>query len=89
MKKFILPTLAIFFYLIYGLYLAQYDVAIFSEDLKAENPRGFLDYRGITNVRRGELNEVIASAQAAGLDFFSVTDLNVFDKPTSLAGLSQ
>lgn len=51
MKKFILPTIAIFFYIIYGLYLAQYDVAILSEDLKAENPHGFLDYRGITDVR--------------------------------------
>ncbi|MGZ3721376.1 MAG: hypothetical protein ACXVA9_00515 [Bdellovibrionales bacterium] len=86
MKKYILPTVAIFFYLIYGLYLAQYDVAILSEDLKAENPHGFLDYRGITDVRPGDLNEVIASAQGAGLDFLSVTDLNVFDKPTSLAG---
>jgi hypothetical protein len=85
-KKFILPTFAIFFYLIYGLYLAQYDVAILPEDLKAENPRGFLDYRGITNVRSGDLSEVIASAQAAGLDFLSVTDLNAFDKPMSLAG---
>lgn len=86
MKKFILPTVAIFFYIIYGVYLAQYNVAILPEDLKADNPRGFLDYKGITNVRPNDLNEVIASAQGAGLDFLSITDLNVFDKPTSLAG---
>ena len=86
MKKYILFTIAIFIYIIYGLYLAQYDVAILSEDLKAENPHGFLDYRGLTNVRSDELNQVIKSAQTAQLDFLSVTDLNVFDKATSLAG---
>jgi hypothetical protein len=85
-NKFVILTTVIFFYLIYGLYLAQYNVAILSEDLVAENPRGFLDYRGITNVQSGELNEVIASAQSAGLDFLSITDLNVFDRQTSLAG---
>lgn len=86
MKKFIVLTGLIFFYLIFGIYLAQYDVKILSEDLVPENPHGFLDYRGITNVRSGELTEVIASAQAAGLDYLSITDLNVFDKPTSQAG---
>jgi hypothetical protein len=85
-RVFFLLTGLIFLYLIYGLYLAQYSVAILSEDLVAENPRGFLDYRGITNVRSEDLTDVIASAQAAGLDFLSITDLNVFDKPTSLAG---
>lgn len=86
MKKFIVPTVVIFFYLIYGLYLAQYDVKILNEDLVPEHPHGFFDYRGITNVRSGDINAVIAAAQAAGLDFISLTDLNVFDKPTSLAG---
>jgi hypothetical protein len=86
MKKFYVITSLIFCYLIYGLYLAQYDVAILPENLKAENPRGFLDYRGITNVRPEDLNDVIASAQTVGLDFLSITELNVFDKPTSLAG---
>src|SRR5262249_50463616 len=86
MKKFMVPTMLIFFYLIYGLYLAQYDVAILPENLKAENPRGFLDYRGLTDVRSPNLNEVIASAQTAGLDFLSITDLNVFEKSESLAG---
>jgi len=86
MKKFIVPTMMIFFYLIYGLYLAQYDVKILSEDLDAEHPKGFFDYRGITNVRSGDMNSVIAAAQSAGLDYISLTDLNVFDKPLSLAG---
>ena len=92
MNKFWIPTAAIFLYLIYGLYLANYDVRIFPEDLVAEPPRGFFDYRGVTNVHTrlssgsGDVAQVISAAQAAGLDFLSITDLNVFDKPTSLAG---
>jgi len=91
-NKFWIPTAAIFLYLIYGLYLANYDVRIFPEDLVAEPPRGFFDYRGVTNVHTqlssgsGDVSKVIAAAQSAGLDFLSITDLNVFDKPTSLAG---
>jgi hypothetical protein len=79
-------TSFVFLYLIYGFYLARYSIAILPEGLVAENPRGFLDYRGITNVRSGDLPQVITAAQAAGLDFLSITDLNAFDKPDSLAG---
>lgn len=86
MKKFIVPTVLIFFYLIYGLYLAQYDVKILNEELVADHPKGFFDYRGVTNVRTGEIHTVIAAAQAVGLDYISLTDLNVFDKPMSFSG---
>lgn len=92
MNKFWIPTAVIFLYLIYGLYLANYDVRIFPEELVAEPPRGFFDYRGVTNVHTqlssgsGDISRVISAAQTAGLDFLSITDLNVFDKPSSLAG---
>ncbi len=92
MRKFIILTCAVFLYLIYGLYLAQYDVRILSEDLVPEPPRGFFDYRGVTNVHTlmssgsGDVTRVIEAAQTAGLDFLSVTDLNIFEKPKSLAG---
>src|SRR4051812_37890538 len=86
MKKYLIPTAFIFFYVIYGLYLGGYDVAILPEDLKAENPHGFFDYRGVTNVHSDEIPELIEAAQSVGLDFLSITELNVFDKPTSLAG---
>ncbi len=92
MKSYLIFTGVVFFYLIYGLYLANFDVRIFPEDLVAEPPRGFFDYRGVTNVHTnlssgsGDVTRVIAAAQTAGLDFVSITDLNVFDKPTSLAG---
>lgn len=92
MKVFLTLTGLIFVYVIYGLYLAQYNVAILHEDLKAESPRGYFDYKGVTNVHTnmssgsGDVTRVIADAQTAGLDFLSITDLNVYDKPSSLAG---
>lgn len=92
MKKFFILTALIFLYVIYGVYLSLYDVRILPEELVPEQPRGFFDYRVVTNVHTqlssgsGDLPEVIAAAQAADLDFLSLTDLNLFDKPTSLAG---
>lgn len=92
MKKFILLTGLCFLYLIYGLYLANYDVRVLSDELVPDPPKGFFDYKGVTNVHTtlstgsGDVPSVIAAAQAAGLDFLSITDLNVFDKPSSLAG---
>jgi hypothetical protein len=92
MRKFIFLTTAVFLYLVYGLYLAQYDVRVLSEDLAPEPPRGFFDYRGVTNVHTelstgsGEISRVIQAAQSVGLDFLSITDLNLFTKPSALAG---
>lgn len=92
MRKFIVLTTAVFLYLVYGLYLAQYDVRILSEDLTPDPPRGFFDYRGVTNVHTqlssgsGDISRVVEAAQTAGLDFLSITDLNLFNKPSSLAG---
>ena len=85
MKSVLVLTALIFTYLVYGLYLAHYDVRILTEDLKAEPPRGYFDYRGVTNVHTslssgtGDRAAVVAAAQAAGLDYLSITDLNVFD----------
>ncbi len=92
MRKFLFLTAVVFAYLIYGVYLASFDVRVQSEELVRDQPRGFFDYRGVTNVHTrmstgsGDLAEVVAAAQDSGLDFLSVTDLNLFDKPSSLAG---
>ncbi len=92
MKKLVFLTAFVLCYLSYGLFLFNYDVRVLPEDLVAEAPKGFFDYRGVTNVHTqlssgsGSVPEVIAAAQAAGLDFVSITDLNVFDRPKSLAG---
>ncbi len=92
MRNIAILTGLVFVYLIYGLYLAQYDVRIFPEDLVPDSPRGFFDYKGVTNVHTqmssgsGDFAQVIAAAQESNLDFLSVTDLNVYDKPSTLAG---
>lgn len=92
MNKFGALTVLIFLYLIYGVYLAQYDVRILPDDLALESPRGFFDYKGVTNVHTqmssgtGDFATVIDAAQTAGLDFLSITDLNVFEKPSAMAG---
>jgi hypothetical protein len=76
----------IFIYIVYGLYLAQYDIAILPSELVAESPKGFWDYRGITHVRSSDPSSVIQAAQTADLDFLSVTELNVYDRDESSAG---
>lgn len=92
MRKRVVLIGLVFSYLIYGVFLAQYDVRIFPEHLVAESPRGFFDYRGVTNVHTtlssgsGDVPQVVLAAQKAHLDFLSITDLNIFDKPSSLAG---
>jgi len=92
MRKFIVLTGLAFLYIIYGIYLAQYNVQIFPEELVAEPPRGFFDYKGVTNVHTqmssgsGDLAKVMAAAQESGLDFISITDLNLFEKPSALVG---
>lgn len=85
MRTVLTLTALICTYLVYGLYLARYDVRILPEELKLAPPRGYFDYRGVTNVHTqlstgtGDEADVIAAAQAAGLDYLSITDLNVFD----------
>ncbi len=92
MRNIVILTGFVFLYLVYGLYLAQYDVRIFAEELVPDSPRGFFDYKGVTNVHTqmssgsGDFSQVIAAAQETNLDFLSLTDLNVYDKPNALSG---
>jgi hypothetical protein len=92
MNKFAALTTLVFLYLVYGVYLAQYDVRILPDDLKLESPKGFFDYKGVTNVHTqmssgtGDFATVTEAAHEAGLDFLSITDLNIFEKPNALAG---
>jgi hypothetical protein len=82
----------VFFYLIYGLYLSQYDLRIIPKELTADHPPGFHDYKGVTNVHStlssgsGDIMGIIHAAQSAELDFISFTDLNIFEKPKQFEG---
>jgi hypothetical protein len=86
MRKFLVLITVIFLYLIYGFYLGRYDVAVTSEDLVADHPKGFFDYRGVTHVRGADQNTMIESAQSVGLDYLSLTELNIYDKSNLLSG---
>lgn len=82
----------VFLYLIYGLFLSQYDLRIIPKELTADHPPGFHDYKGVMNVHSnlssgsGDIQSIINAAQAADLDFISFTDLNIFDKPKQFEG---
>ena len=77
-------------YFMYGLYLAQHGAYVIPGGLKRENPTGFYDYRGVSNVQtnlsRGSSTpaEVILEAKKAGLDFLILTDAAPSDKEDAL-----
>jgi len=83
----------VFFYLVYGLFLSQYDLRIIPKELTADHPPGFHDYKGVTNIHStlssgsGDIMSIITAAQNSDLDFISFTDLNIFDKPKQFEGL--
>ncbi len=92
MKFFIYTFAVLISYLIYGIFLSQYDLAIIPKELMRHNPEGFHDYAGVTNVHSsfsigsGSITEIIAAAQQEELDFISIADLNVFEKPIEFQG---
>jgi hypothetical protein len=70
----------------YGLFISQVNIKIISDELERSHPEGFYDYSGVINVHSsrssgsGSVNEIIEQAQAAELDFISITDLNLFEQ---------
>ena len=92
MKIVIFLTLLICSYLFYGLYVSQHRIEVVPSSLRGENPSGWYDYRGVTNVRSnlssGSSNpsEIIASAKKSNLDFLVLTDSNQFESSSSSSG---
>lgn len=86
MKFLLTLTGFILSFLIYGFYLAQYELNSVPAVLKKDNPVGFYDYRGVTNVQTdlslgsSPSMEVISEAKKAGLDFLIITDVNQFEQ---------
>ncbi len=86
MRALVILIGIIIFYFIYGFFISQFDFEMKSHSLKNENPVGFYDYRGVTNVRTdlssgsSDPAEVIAEAKKAGLDFLIFTDENQGEK---------
>ena len=90
MKWFNFVILPLFCFVFYGAYLFQYNLKIVPQELVSDHPKGFYDYKGVLNIHtrdpsgNGSYREVIRAAQSAGLDFVSITDLNVFE-PSSFS----
>lgn len=92
-KRFWVALLACpILYLTYGVFLSRFDLEIIADEIVADNPNGYYDYKGVTNVHTllstgsGSLEEIIAAAQDSGLDFIFITDLNQYEKPLHQEG---
>lgn len=93
MKWTSLFVAALLTYLLWGLYLNRYGMDIIPGELAARDAPGFHDYAGVIHVHSkestggGDVAEIIAAGQAAGLDFLFLTDINPFDsKDGHMAG---
>lgn len=93
MKKILILLAAFIIYLSYGLFLSQYSLLIFPQELVSKNYPGFYDYAGVINIQShlstgsGSFADIIQSAQASGLDFIFITDLNVYSlSPNQVEG---
>ncbi len=76
----------IFGYIVYGLYLSQFEMS--PVPLKKESRNGIYDYRGIINIHsqlsigQGHVLDVIKAAKENQLDFLIMTDLNLYEQAT-------
>lgn len=87
MRKILVASFIFFLFFVYWLVLSQLQTIVVPDELEPANYPGFYDYRGVTNVHTnrgvgsGTPAEVIRAAQEVGLDFLTITDLNVFTGP--------
>ncbi len=77
------PLIILFFsFLIYGLFLSQFNVQIIEKTITPSHPENFYDYSGITHIHTnkssgsGSLMDVVGAAQNSELNFIILTDLN-------------
>ncbi len=80
-------------YLLYGLFISQYQISIVDEQIgHSPESQKIYDYRGVLNVHSnlssgtGSLKKVFDAAENTGLDFLFMTDLNTFPIPIEQQG---
>lgn len=82
----------IFAYIIYGLYLSQFEMS--PTPLKKDSRNGIYDYRGIINVHshlsigRGHILDILKAAKENQLDFLIMTDLNLYERAPTQSSYS-
>lgn len=84
MKPFFILSFALIVFLMYGLFLSQYNFLAIETSLTSQNPDGYYDYRGVTHSHSylstgsSTQEEINQAAQRAGLDFLIHTELNYY-----------
>lgn len=83
--KIIFVLSGLFFtYVVYGLYLSQYNLSVHQNEPFVENSLDYYDYKGAMNIHTDmslgseSIDQIALAAKQAGLDFILVTDLNPF-----------
>lgn len=92
MKRFFVFSSLLISFLIYGLFVSQYNFLAVEASLTSQNPDGYYDYRGVTHshsdLSTGSRNqdEINQEAQKANLDFLIHTELNYFGRENRVEG---
>ncbi|MBK8204124.1 MAG: hypothetical protein IPK68_18025 [Bdellovibrionales bacterium] len=75
MKKLLLFSGVLIFFIGYGLVISQWNLSVMPTELVTKNPSGFYDYQGIMNVHTASgsgsrsIQDVFSIAQESELDF--------------------
>ncbi|MCB9025651.1 MAG: hypothetical protein H6625_04995 [Bdellovibrionaceae bacterium] len=73
------------FYLIYGLFITQYEINIVRPTITRIHPENYFDYSGVLNIHSikstgsGTYSEILEAAKKSGLDFIFINDVNDVD----------
>lgn len=84
MKKLFFLGIVLVLFLVYGLYLTQYDFLAIEEHIQIKNPEGYYDYKGVTHSHSklstgsSSQEQINRAAKKSGLDFIIHTELNYF-----------
>lgn len=83
MRNWILILISLLFgYIVYGIFLFQYDVRIIPLEIRTDQPLNFYDYKGAVHVLSkrstgsGSYTEILDAAHRNDFDFLIMTDLN-------------
>lgn len=75
---------AILAFVVFGLYLSQYNLSVHQSIPFQENSLDYYDYKGALNIHTDmslgseSIDQIASAAKQAGLDFILITDLNPF-----------
>lgn len=95
MKTLLSFSIFIFAFLIYGIFLGLFQFKIIIPEIDSQNPPGYYDYRGVTNVHTnastgsGSYSEVLQYAKNSKLDWIIVTEVNLPARPDFIEGYFQ